>query len=166
MAETTELRRRGLSSLWATFDEADAPLVSRHSWNAREDGRTTYAVANVVVDGRHTTLALHTLITGWPFVDHIDCDGLNNQRSNLRPSDRQRNMRNSRSKLGSGSRFKGVSWQASRGKWQAFICVDGKNTYLGRFDVEEEAARVYDNAARARFGDDARLNFEGALANG
>lgn len=45
------------------------------------------------------------------------------------------------------SRFKGVSWGRSHGKWQAQIQSEKKKTHLGFFDSEEEAARKYDEYA-------------------
>jgi hypothetical protein len=60
---------------------------------------------------------------------------------------------------GKSSRFKGVSWDAQRGSWQAKVGINGKTTHLGRFADEEDAARAYDAAAVAAFGAYARTNF-------
>jgi hypothetical protein len=57
------------------------------------------------------------------------------------------------------SRYKGVS--RNREKWQARIKVDGKQSHLGIFTDEEDAARAYDAAARELFGEFAYLNFGG-----
>ena len=66
---------------------------------------------------------------------------------------------NRRSRRNSTSLFKGVHFNKTRGKWQAEICIDGKNIYLGCFDDEAAAARAYDTAALRLFGGYAHLNF-------
>ena len=53
---------------------------------------------------------------------------------------------------------------ANGSKWQARIGYGGKNHYLGSFNTKEEAAAVYDTAARERKGSDAVCNFENAEA--
>jgi hypothetical protein len=97
----------------------------------------------------------------WPQdqIDHINGNRSDNRFFNLRPATIAQNLRNRTGDLVSTSKFKGVSWHSSRGKWRAVISGDGKYTHLGRFDSEEEAARAYDRAAAEHFGDYAKLNF-------
>jgi len=68
-------------------------------------------------------------------------------------------MRYAGPQRGHSSRYKGVSWQASRGKWYAQIRIDGRTKNLGRFDEEEDAARAYDKAVRGLGIDIAFTNF-------
>ena len=68
-------------------------------------------------------------------------------------------MRNKTSAKGSSSKYLGVCWDKSRNKWKASIRVNGKIYNLGRFAVEEDAARAYDKEAFKRFGIYANLNF-------
>jgi hypothetical protein len=89
-------------------------------------------------------------------VDHRNHNGLDNRRSNLRLATGHQNQGNRRPQGGS-PRFKGV--YLSRSKWVAQIRFGGSKRYLGRFTVEEDAARAYDAAARLIFGEFACTNF-------
>lgn len=79
-------------------------------------------------------------------VDHINHNGLDNRKSNLRACAHMENMANQKPHGGT-SRFKGVYWHKDTCKWCASIRFAGKLRYLGRFYVEEDAASAYDAAA-------------------
>lgn len=92
-------------------------------------------------------------------VDHIDGNGLNNRRSNLRLCTRMQNSRNRRKNRDSTTEFKGV-WRDKRtGRCYAQIRFKGKNLYVGVFDTAIEAARAYDRKALELFAEFAHLNF-------
>jgi AP2 domain len=145
----------------ALVDDEDYELVAARRWYVFEverNGRTNGPYA------RSHHVFMHTLITGWPRVDHADHDGLNNQRSNLRPATTAQNNANQRPRLDSrGSRYKGVCFNRKyrRRPWYAQIRSGGVNIFLGNFATEEEAARAYDSAALERWGEFACLNFPG-----
>lgn len=136
-----------------TVDDEDYNTVSLYTWRLQETrSGNVYACSDVPSQGRR--IFMHTLIMGTKGVDHIDGNGLNNVRSNLRPATASQNAANRKAQGGS-SRYKGVSWHKRSCKWQAQI----KRTNLGYFDDEKEAARAYDDAAREDYGEFARLNF-------
>lgn len=83
---------------------------------------------------------------------------IDNRRANLRPGTRVQNMRNSDIRSDSQSGFKGVTWDASRGKWLASLTMNYKNIYLGRYSDKVEAAKAYDAAAEKFFGEFAKTN--------
>lgn len=155
----------------ATFvvvDTRDYQLVAPYRWHMSR-GRIRYAVTSVKVPGgSQVAYAMHRLILGMDsgdrrFVDHIDGDGLNNCRENLRFADRSKNMQNRRKKTRTSSRYKGVAFvppgpQTPSGRWRAYIQVNGRLRHLGRYATEREAALAYNAAAAEHFGPFACLN--------
>lgn len=96
-------------------------------------------------------------------VDHIDGDGLNNQKANLRFVTNAQNMWNSKKKVMSSTGFFGVSFHKGKaGKSKPFIShikAHSKSIHLGYFSTAIEAAQAYDLAAIKYHGEFARLNF-------
>jgi len=88
-------------------------------------------------------------------VDHIDGNGLNNQKSNLRICNKSQNGMNRRNN--EGRQFKGV-YPVGK-KFVARIYIDGENKYIGNYETQAEAARAYDRAAIDLFGRFAKTNF-------
>lgn len=152
--------------LVALVDEADhEQVVAAGRWSAHRDCNTFYATRNARRgDGSYAMVALHTFLTGWPLTDHINGDGLDNRRSNLRPATHAENMRNRRIGSNNTSGFKGVSLNRRTGRWAACIVADGRRNWLGYHATPEAAARAYDAAARELHGEFAWLNFPKAEA--
>ncbi len=91
-------------------------------------------------------------------VDHIDTDGLNNQKKNLRLATRVQQSTNQFARYGT-SRFKGVFWNTRRKVWGAQIRSDGKAIHIGQHATEIAAAYAYDEKAREIQGEFGRYNF-------
>lgn len=149
---------------FALIDPADYEIVRTRSWVLyRGRHGNLYARAfDCVRDGRKHHISMHKAIMRTPpgmEVDHINGDGLDNRRTNLRLCTHQNNMRNMKPGRPASSRFKGVAWYRRDGRWRAYLVIDAKQTHLGYFDDETEAAHAYDRAARRHFGAYARLNF-------
>lgn len=144
----------------AAIDAADAPLVAAFNWYAMVNGRTVYAHRKSPRrDGKQSAIVLHRVVVSAPdgmHVDHIDGDGLNNRRANLRLATNAENCRNARLSKASTSGFKGVSWSKAHCKWQAQIAPPGGRKHLGYFECPEAAHAVYAKAAVQFFGQFAR----------
>jgi hypothetical protein len=145
----------------ALVDRADLELVAEHRWYALRNRRTFYAQTSLPCsDGKHTTLKMHRLILpGAEQIDHVNGNGLDNRRSNLRAATSLDNKRNERKRRDNTSGFKGVHWRKDLSRWRACIMVDGRTIHLGYHADRESAARAYDAAARERFGAYAAVNF-------
>jgi hypothetical protein len=92
-------------------------------------------------------------------VDHINGNGLDNRKSNLRLVTSAENARNRDKHKNNTTGYKGVSRQKGRRKFRAQIQVHHKAIYLGWFDDPREAARVYDQAVRKYHGPYGCTNF-------
>lgn len=148
----------------AIIDCVDKKLIDQYKWHIQKAKSTCYAQARTKqCDLHRLTILMHRLIMGLEKgdkrqVDHINHNGLDNRRCNLRIVDRvQQNIharKQSRTLRGVYKRVKNriVTYDAS-------ICINGRKTYLGSFDTELEAAMAYDAQAKISHGEFAILNF-------
>lgn len=147
----------------AIVDDKDYEGLSQYKWSAIKHRNTWYAVAHLrQSDGSRKMISMHNLIAIPPagfIVDHIDGNGINNTRDNLRPATNQQNLFNQRLRSTNTSGYKGVCRDKHQRRWTAYIMVDRKKKHLGTFDDIEEAARAYDAACLSLHGEFARPNF-------
>jgi len=146
----------------ALIDDEDYYRVNQYRWFAWKRSNTWYA-RHVQRRGKEkrTIIDMHRLIMGFPehTVDHIDGNGLNNTRNNLRNATIAQNIKNARKRSDSKQPYKGIEWDKVNLNWHAYICPKGKKTNLGRFATAEAAAHAYDTAAIRLYGEFAHLNF-------
>ena len=155
---------------FALVDDEDYNELSKHKWLAAKCCNKLYARRAIWIKGgnRSVWMSMHTQLLNPPpgyECDHINGDGLDNRRANLRIATRAQNQQNRLKKTGTTSRYKGVSLTPDGTKWTAHIrwTADGieRQKRLGAFLSEEYAARIYDSAATILFKEFARLNFPG-----
>ena len=144
----------------ALVDDCDYDRLMSWSWSTKRTGHVFYAVGRRRGHGYEPWTFMHRVILdpdpGWE-TDHINGNGLDNRRCNLRLCTRAENSWNQCSRTGS-SVHKGVHWHRSNRAWQANITVNGKRIHLGSFPNQEDAAHAYNEAAAKYFGEFARLN--------
>lgn len=146
----------------AFVDDDDYQKLLPYNWYAVKSRKRFYAFCKIKVDGEWRTVCMHRVIMDAPpelEVDHLDNNGLNNQKSNLRLATRMENSRNVSKRSNNTTGYKGVYLDKNMNKFRSRIVVNKKEVFLGYFDVAEDAARAYDAAARQYFGDFARTNF-------
>lgn len=149
---------------FAIIDDSDYKMISKHRWCAHKEGNCYYAGTNIKLSsGQKRFRTMHRFILPSTYnlvVDHIDCNGLNNCRSNLRLISRGLNAGRQRvqKKKGKSSKYKGVSFYKSRNKWRSAITKNDKCKHLGYFKTENDAAHAYNEMANKFFGKYAILN--------
>jgi hypothetical protein len=150
----------------AKVSDCDYLELVQVKWTVQEDkrGGTWYAARWKTVDGKRQKIYMHRQITGFPvgyIVDHVDEDGLNNTRPNLRIGNESQNAVNC--SYAHTSVYRGVSYDRSGKRlrrWKARIVFEGATIFLGNFELPEHAARAYDEKAFEFWGEFAWLNFE------
>ena len=136
-------------------DKEDYPDLIGYNWTVLRGDRSLYAVRRRK-NGKVVLMHRELMKPGRGMVvDHINHRGLDNRRFNLRVCSSRQNSMNRRGKLGSRSKYKGLSWMRDLKKWS--VKIQGR--FVGCFEDETEAARAYDAAAREVFGEYACLNF-------
>lgn len=134
----------------AFVDDCDFDAVCKITWNAHKDKNTFYARTNISKKlGKSSTVTMHNFLMGRSInglvIDHINGNGLDNRRENLRFVTNRHNSQNTVARrLGkTTSRYVGVNWMKSKNKWRAEAMVNGKRRHLGLFLTEELAASAY-----------------------
>lgn len=148
----------------AIVDDEDFEWLSQRRWHALISRRGAYAARSEGGRSGKRYVYMHRLIIGavpGVGVDHVNGDGLDNRRANLRLASAAENGWNAGPRMANRKygRFKGAWYLVATGRWQARISVRGKLIHIGHFDTELEAALAYDAAAREYHGAFARLNF-------
>lgn len=159
------------------IDAEDLPKLGKHVWYARVADNKAKTIKYYAAYSYHYKIGdrkrcdpvfLHRLIIDAPkglFVDHINGNTLDNRKDNLRLCTVAQNCANqAKTSAKKTSIYKGVYFCKSDRKWRASIKHNRKQTSLGRFNSEIDAAKAYNNAALSLFGEFAHLNVLAAIA--
>ena len=144
------------------FDPEDRDFLLSYEWKISKNnfGDIEY----VVTYDLGKIISMHRLLMGLKHgdklvVDHINHNGLDNRRKNLRLATRSQNCANGRISKNNKTGYKGVSWEAGRGKYSSTVRKNGKTIRIGRYTNLIDAAKAYDKKAKELHGDFAVLNF-------
>lgn len=155
--------------VFATVDDIDFDWLNKWKWLAKKDGHKNNYYAYRTLrksEGENPKKAIfmHRMLIEVPdgyMVDHVDGNGLNNCRSNLRLCTNSQNQHNRKPNKRSTSKYKGVKWNKHNNAWHAGLMCNKTKYNIGYFKDEAEAAKAYDKKAKELYGEFARLNFSG-----
>lgn len=163
--KTIELKGGAL----ALVDDQDFERINQHKWHGNVQRMTNGKISRVYAQGGPNNIdMMHRLVMDLTkgdgiCVDHINGNGLDNQRSNLRLCTKAQNLANRGKATKNTSGYKGA-YKSHRGKsWFASISIANKLIRLGRFNTALEAAKAYDKAAFEHWGEFAQLNFNNSV---
>lgn len=148
----------------ALVDEEYFEKINKFKWYAWNYNKKNgfYALRNILINNKRSTISMHKEIMGSSnnlCIDHINGNGLDNRKSNLRFCTRQQNQfnrkyHNKNNKL----KTKGIIWDKQRKKFRAEIKFNRKLIYLGRYNTLPEARQARKTAELKHFGEFAERN--------
>jgi hypothetical protein len=136
----------------AIVDAAGFAYLSQFKWYY--DG--SYAARDSQINGKRAKVYMHRIILNaqpGQYCDHINGDGLDNRRCNLRFCTKSQNGMNQGKQKNNTSGFKGVYWHKKNQKWIAYITLDYQPIHIGSYSTAKEAAKAYDDKALELFGE-------------
>jgi len=156
-------KNRGLYR--AIVDDEDFEALNKYNWFVKVKNHTVYARRSFRENGITKHISMHNQILHVDhekITDHINHNGLDNRRCNLRKCTTSENNINRTKKPNATSKYIGVHLKRSHNRTyiKSTINVFGKQINLGTFNTEIEAAKAYDEAAKIHHGDFANLNFK------
>ena len=150
---------------YAIVDPEDFERLNKHKWHAMKSRNTFYASRKIHLGKNKVKyIKMHREIIQPPdhlVVDHINHNGLDNRKANIRSATRLQNSYNRiHFRKNPSSKYKGVSWKKQKKKWLVQIRYNGQRKFLGYFKDEIQAAKAYDKAAKKNHVEFASLNFK------
>lgn len=136
----------------ALVDDEDFERLNFWNWYCKENGNTRYAVSDKMVNRVRAHRLMHRVILNPPkelYIDHINHNGLDNRKENLRIVTKSMNAANMRVKSNNTTGHPGVYLTPAR--FEATITVDGKSKYLGRYKDMANAVSAYHEAKSEYF---------------
>jgi hypothetical protein len=141
--------------LFAIVDARDFEFLSQWKWHASQNG---YAMRRESRRSTYRTISMHRQILGLEYgdtreVDHINRNGLDNRRCNLRIATSSENKMNHGMQSRNTSGYKGVTLDKQSQRWKAQIGVSGKTISIGKYKNPHDAYKAYCDAALRYHGE-------------
>jgi len=136
----------------ALVDDEDYNMLMQYKWCAVKDRNTFYAVTNLKTLTGFKYQTMHRLLINIPrelVTDHLDGNGLNNQKLNLRSVTSRENLQNLH--IEKTSKYPGIYWNKKRNNWMAKIVINKQTRYICSSVREEDAAIAYKIACKVLF---------------
>ena len=136
---------------FAIVDDDDYDELNKTKWFATSHGKTFYVHKDYI---RKKTIHMHRVINKTPLgmeTDHVNRNGLDNRKCNLRSCNRSKNNMNTSLKANNTSGYRGVVKHSARKGWKAQIRLNNKYIHVGYFNSPEEASVAYCKKAKELF---------------
>jgi hypothetical protein len=146
----------------ALIDDDDFEYINQWKWRVAKCHNGAIYACRGTYNPNFSMILMHRVIMQTPgslVVDHIDHNGLNNQKTNLRNCTDSENRCHSYRKSNNKTGFKGISWNQKNKRWYVEISVNHQRIYIGCFRVCADAVSAYDEAAKKYHGEFAQTNF-------
>lgn len=144
------------------YDDDDHELICKHTWTLNfKSQNQKYVYTTFRTNGIVQQLKMHHLIcpiSNNLVVDHIDGNGLNNRRDNLRLATQRQNICNKSIQRNNTTGYKGVHFHKKAKKYTVSFKINGRSLYGGIFVNIIEAAKRYNELAIKYYGEFAKLN--------
>ena len=141
---------RCTNGMFALVDDQDFDELSKSVWTVVKDKHNYYASRHITVDGKRTTIKMHTQLIGKPgpglVTDHFDGNGLNNQRNNIKHVTNSYNLRKSSLYSTNISGKHGVTYSSLRRKWKVVTGFGRHYKFVGYFEELKDALIAKENA--------------------
>jgi hypothetical protein len=150
---------------FAIVDPEDYARLAKYKWFLAKSPTSSYAARwqRPKAKNPRKKIWMHRQLIDIPqhmVCDHINRNGLDNRKANLRAASVSQNLCNRpKTKTKTRSKYKGLEWDKTQRKWKVRIQLKGQRTYLGSFASETDAAKAYDKKATELFKEFACLNF-------
>ena len=145
----------------ALVDDEDFEYLNQWKWNYHKSRKTGYATRSFWKEGKGSTIIMHRLLLNASkeqMVDHINHNGIDNRKHNLRLCTPHENACNSEKQINNSSGIKGVDYFDRLKKWRVRIQSNNKQFHIGVYPTKETALIAYNEAAIKYHGAFALLN--------
>jgi hypothetical protein len=155
---------------FAIVDDDDYERISQHKWCVSRSKTCLYARRSGKYNGRKITIQMHRAVLGLEYadnrvIDHINRNGLDNRKSNLRIVNQKINSYNCKMQRHNTSGYRGVAFYEQTNKYAAYIKIDGVQKHLGFYKTPIEAALAHDVASLLVYKENAIINFRLGVEN-
>jgi hypothetical protein len=133
-------------------------LNNYHWYYMKNHGRVARNVPETTTEEISRTIARRMGLNLTKEIDHKDRNALNNQRENLRESDRITNNINRGMQSNNTTGYKGVTWHKYNQRWRAVTSYNNKQIHIGYYETAKEAAKAYNRAVYNLYKEFAVLN--------
>lgn len=131
---------------FALVDDEDYEMLMQYKWHTQNGCRTNYAHRSYRENGISKTIPMHRLImkdNSHNLIDHINGNGLDNRKENLRIVTKRQNAQNLH--INKSSKYACVHFNKLSKKWRSNIRIGKERIHLGYFTNEEDAYKAYLN---------------------